>query len=145
KDAKLVVLAFLGVECPLSRLYAPRLAELAAQYEAQGVRFMAIDSNRQDAVTEMGQFAKLHNLRFPFLKDLNNTLADTLGASRNPQVFVLDRERVVRYAGRIDDQYGFDTGSGYARTRINHRDLIGAINELLAGKPVSQPRTEAIG
>ena len=145
KDAKIVVLAFLGVECPLSKLYAPRLAELAAQYEAQGVRFVAIDANRQDAMTEMGQFAELHGLRFPFLKDLNNSLADKLGATRNPQVFVLDAERVVRYTGRIDDQYGFDTGSGYAKTRINHRDLVGALDELLAGKSVSQPRTDAIG
>src|SRR5262249_24729244 len=33
KEAKLVVVAFLGVECPLSKLYGPRLAELAREYE----------------------------------------------------------------------------------------------------------------
>ena len=35
---KVVVLAFLGTECPLCKLYAPRLAELAKQYESQGRR-----------------------------------------------------------------------------------------------------------
>ena len=47
---KIVVLAFLGTECPLAKLYAPRLAELAKEYEPKGVVFLGIDSNRQDAV-----------------------------------------------------------------------------------------------
>ena len=119
KDAKLVVVAFLGVECPLSKLYGPRLAELAKDYEPKGVAFVAVDSNRQDAVTEMAQYAKTHQLEFPLLKDLNNKLADEMGAARIPQVFVLDADRKIRYAGRIDDQYGIQTGSGYAKSEIN--------------------------
>ena len=83
KDAKLVVIAFLGVECPLSKLYAPRLAELAGQYESKGVVFLGIDSNRQDSVTEMAQFAKVHELKFPLLKDLNNVAGRSIG--RGPQ------------------------------------------------------------
>jgi len=145
KDAKGVVLVFLGVECPLCKLYGPRLAEMAKKYEAEGVVFYGIDSNRQDSVTEMAQFAKEHNIAFPILKDLNNALADQVGASRNPQVFVLDRDRVVRYAGRVDDQYGFDTGSGYAKPRVSRHDLTSAIDELVAGKQVSQPTTTAVG
>ena len=145
QGSKLVVVAFLGVECPLSKLYAPRLVELAKQYEPQGVAFLGVDSNRQDSVTEMAQYAKLHGIEFPLLKDLNNSLADALGASRNPQVFLLDTEHVVRYLGRIDDQYGFETGSGYARPVATKRDLANALDELLAGKSVTQPTTEAIG
>jgi peroxiredoxin/mono/diheme cytochrome c family protein len=145
KDAKLVVVAFLGVECPLSKLYAPKLVKLAAEYEAKGVKVIGIDPNRQDAVTEMAAFAKEHELNFPLLKDLNNKLADEVGAARVPQVFVLDGERAVRYAGRIDDQYGFDTGSGYAKTNVSRHDLTSALDELLAGKDVSQPQTKALG
>ena len=145
KDAKLVVVAFLGVECPLSKLYAPKLVKLAKDYADQGVTVIALDPNRQDAVTEMGHFANEHELNFPFLKDLNNKVADALGAARVPQVFVLDGERTVRYAGRIDDQYGFDTGSGYAKPNANSHDLTAAIDELLAGKEVSSPKTESIG
>lgn len=145
KDAKLIVVAFLGVECPLSKLYGPRLAELAAQYESKQVVFFGVDSNRQDSITEMAQYAKVHNIAFPLLKDLNNALADKMGAARNPQVFVLDRDRVIRYAGRVDDQYGFQTGSGYAKARVSRRDLVAALDELLADKAVSQPATEAIG
>ncbi len=145
KDAKTVVVAFLGVECPLSKLYALRLVELAAKYEAEGVTFVAVDPNRQDAVTEMDHFAKTHKLSFPFLKDLNNELADAMGAVRVPQVFVLDAERTIRYAGRVDDQYGFDTGSGYAKFRVKQEDLSNAIDAVLAGKDVANPITEAKG
>ncbi len=145
KDSKVVVVAFLGVECPLSKLYGPRLAELAAEYESKGVSFLGVDSNRQDSVTEMAQYAQVHNIAFPLLKDLNNVLADKIGADRNPQVFVLDRDRVIRYAGRVDDQYGFQTGSGYARPKTSRRDLAAAIDELLDGKAVSQPTTDALG
>jgi peroxiredoxin/mono/diheme cytochrome c family protein len=145
KDAKLVVVAFLGVECPLSKLYGPRLVELSKEYAAKGVAFVGVDANRQDSLSEMAEYAKVHGIDFPLLKDLNNTLADNIGAARNPQVFLLDADRTVRYAGRIDDQYGFQTGSGYAKSRISQRDLVAAIDELLAGKSVSKPTTEALG
>jgi peroxiredoxin/mono/diheme cytochrome c family protein len=145
KDSKLVVVAFLGVECPLSKLYAPRLVSLAEQFESKGVAFVAVDPNRHDAVTEMGHFANEHTLTFPFLKDLNNKLADDVGAARVPEVVLLDKDRVVRYAGRVDDQYGYDIGSGYAKPKVSKQDLANAINELLAGKEISKPRTEPIG
>jgi peroxiredoxin/mono/diheme cytochrome c family protein len=145
KEAKLIVVAFLGVECPLSKLYGQRLVELAKEYESKNVAFVGVDSNRQDSMTEMAQFAKVHEITFPFLKDLNNTLADKLGTTRNPQVFVLDGDRVTRYSGRIDDQYGFQSGSGYAKFKINRRDLACALDELLEGKDVSQPTTASLG
>ncbi len=144
-ESKVVVVAFLGVECPLSKLYAPKFVKLAGDYADRSVTVIAVDPNRQDAATEMSVFANEHGLTFPFLKDLNNKLADALGASRVPQVFVLDAERKIRYAGRVDDQYGFDTGSGYAKPKVSRHDLTMAIDELLADKPVSQPQTEAIG
>ncbi len=49
REKKLVVLAFLGVECPLANQYAPRLVELARSFEPKGVAFFAIDANQQDA------------------------------------------------------------------------------------------------
>ncbi len=45
KDARLIVVAFLGVECPLAKLYGPRLEHLATEYAERGVRVVGIDSN----------------------------------------------------------------------------------------------------
>src|SRR5262245_31089363 len=110
-SSKVVVIAFLGTECPLAKQYGSKLAELAGEYEARGVAFLGINSNRQDSVTEIAAYARDSQIKFPILKDLGNIVADQLGAIRTPEVFVLDEERVVRYWGRIDDRYGV----GYAR------------------------------
>jgi peroxiredoxin len=145
RDSKLVVLAFLGTECPLAKIYAPRLEALAKEYASKGVAVVGIDSNLQDSITEIGAFARNLGLTFPILKDRDNELADRLGAQRTPEVMVLDRDRVIRYWGRIDDQYGFQTGAGYAKPRLMRSDLTEALNELLADQPVSQPITKADG
>src|SRR5581483_764026 len=67
--------------------------------------------------------------------------AAAFGAKRTPEVFLLDAGRAIRYHGRIDDQYGV----GFRREAPTRRDLREALDELLAGKPVSTPRTEVAG
>ena len=141
KDSRFVVVMFVGVECPLAKLYGPRLQKLAAQYRDQGVAFLGIDSNRQDSVSELAAFAKLHEIDFPLLKDPSNRVADMFAATRMSEVFLVDPELVVRYHGRVDDQYG----PGYARPRPQRDDLRAALDELLAGKAVSVPITDVAG
>jgi len=142
--SKLVVVTFIGTECPLAKLYGPRLAELAAEFEPQGVTFLAVDSNRQDSIKELANYAQVHGITFPVLKDVGDTIADQLGAKRTPETFVLDAKRVVRYQGRIDDQYGLGASS-YAQTKVQKRFLATALSELLAGKEVGEPTTETVG
>ncbi len=140
-DKKLLVVVYLGTECPLAKLYAPRLASLYEKYADKGVGFLGINANRQDSLTEIAAHARIHDLKFPVLKDLGNEVADQMGAVRTPEVFVLDQDRKVRYHGRIDDQYGV----GYIREQVTREDLAAALDELLAGQNVSQPETEAVG
>lgn len=138
---KAVVLAFVGCECPVAKLYGPRLARLAKAYEAQGVQFLGIDANQQDGVSQIARFAKDAGIEFPILKDVNNLLADQLGVERTTEVVVLDGERTIRYRGRVDDQYNV----GISRTKTTQNDLSAALDELLAGKPISKPTTPAVG
>jgi len=142
---KPMVIAFVGTECPLAKNYAPRLNDLAAEFAKDGVTFLAINSNVQDSLSETAAYAKEFKLTFPVLKDNNNVVADQLGAVRTPEVFLLDKDHVVRYWGRIDDQYGFKTGAGYVRPKLRNRYLADAMTEMLAGKPVSAPVIEAHG
>jgi len=138
---KVLVIAFIGVDCPLATLYAPRLVQLAEEFTPQGVAFVAIDANRQDSVTELATYARAHGIQFPLLKDAGNVVADRIGALRTPEVFVLDVERNVSYRGRIDDQYGV----GFRRPQPAAHNLSAALEQLLAGKPVSEQVTEASG
>lgn len=138
---KVLVIAFVGVECPLAKLYGPRLARMAEELSSRGVGFVGIDANSQDSVTAIAGYAKTHKIAFPILKDLGNRVADQMAATRTPEVFVLDAERVIRYQGRIDDQYGI----GFARDKAKHEDLKAAIEDMLAGRPVQNAKTEAVG
>lgn len=141
KDKQLVVVTFLGTECPLVRHYAARLQQLSEQFAARGVEFVGIDANQQDSLSELAHFAKETKLRFPLLKDAGNVVADQFGAERTPEVFVLDAERRVRYHGRIDDQFTY----GVQKQTSVERPLVDALEALLAGRPVQKTQTEIVG
>jgi len=150
KDSKAVVVAFIGIECPLAKLYVSRLEQLAADFGEQGATIIAIDSNQQDSITELTGFAARHKLTFPILKDPDNKVADLFDAKRTPEAYLLDSEGVVRYYGRIDDQYGQHLAENgkrisYQHTEPRRKDLAIAIEETLAGKSISEPLTEAVG
>ncbi len=141
KDRAIVVVVFVGTECPLAQLYLPRLNKLAAEYRDRGVTFLAINSNAQDSIADLTAYARTHAIGFPLLKDPGNVVADQFNAQRTPEVFVLDQQRSVRYRGRIDDQYGV----GYKRPEPKQHDLRQAIDQLLAGEVAGSRQTEAMG
>jgi peroxiredoxin len=140
-DAKAVVVLFLGTECPVNNAYAPVLAAMHAAYKPKGVVFVAVNSNQQDEMAAVARHAKEFGLPFPVLKDEEAAVADKFHAERTPEAFVLDGSLTVRYRGRIDDQYQ----QGVKRAKPTRQDLIEAINEVLAGKEVTQPVTKVAG
>jgi peroxiredoxin len=141
KDKKAVAAVFLGTECPINNAFLPRLADLHKEYAPKGVQIIGINSNSQDTAAEVAAHARKFDVPFPMLKDERNKVADVFGAERTPEVFLLDSTGRIRYRGRIDDQFGID----YRRPAPTRRDLAEAIDEVLAGKAVSQPTTEVAG
>jgi len=135
------VVVFLGTQCPLAKLYTPRIEELSTKYAKSGMRFVAVDPNVQDSLAEMGAHARKHQLTIPFIKDPDQSLADLLGATRTPEVCVLDTNAQLRYRGRIDDQFGI----GYAKEKGTASELIDAIEAILSGREVPTALTAAPG
>jgi peroxiredoxin len=135
------VVAFLGTECPLAKLYAPRLQRLSDQYSDQRVQFIGVNSNLHDSMEEVRRFTKQHGIKFPMLKDAGNKVADAYEVTRTSEVFVIDNKFQIRYHGRIDDQYQ----PGLTKPEPSREDLKIALNELLSGKSVSTPETEPTG
>ena len=135
------VVVFLGTQCPLAKLYTPRIEELSTKYAKSGMRFVAVDPNVQDSLAEMGAHARKHQLTIPFIKDPDQSLADLLGATRTPEVCVLDTNAELRYRGRIDDQFGI----GYAKEKGTASELIDAIEAILSGREVPTALTAAPG
>lgn len=142
KGSKAVVVLFLGTECPINNAFLPVLAGLHKEYAPKGVRFLGVNSNRQDTPARVAEHARKQAVPFPVLKDPGNKVADLFGAARTPEAFLLDGSGKVLYHGRIDDQFGI----GYKRAgKPTRRDLAVALDEVLAGKPASVPRTTVEG
>lgn len=140
-EARWTVVCFLGNDCPLVKLYAHKLNQLEAEYAGRDVQWVAINSNRQDSLEQIQAFVRSHELKLPLVADPFHRLADLFAAQRTPEVFVLDQQLRVRYRGRIDDQYQ----PGVVRQAAQRRDLQLALEDLLAGRPVAVPTTNAVG
>jgi peroxiredoxin len=135
------VIVFLGTQCPLAKQYSQRIASMAKEYRDRGVKFVAIDSNVQDSLSEMAAHARKFGLEIPFLKDPNQQVADMHGATRTPEACLLDHQQTLRYRGRIDDQYGI----GYAKDAPTKNELQDAIEAILRGDEVPVPSAAAPG
>jgi peroxiredoxin len=133
-----VVVAFLSFECPVSTQYSETLADLARAYGKCGVAFVGVCLDDETAAPP----AKQQDLPFPVFSDQTGAVVKAFGATTIPEVFVLDRNFVLRYGGRIDDRYADRLKR---KASITRHDLRQALDELLAGKPVSRPATQAVG
>jgi peroxiredoxin len=111
---------------------------LEKDYGPKGVRFIGVNSNFNEPVSEISSHAKEHGFTFPIVKDERSRTADAYGAEHTPEIFVVDREGVVRYHGRIDENR--DEPSA-----VRSPDLRNALDALLAGRPVPVAATKAFG
>jgi peroxiredoxin len=142
KDAKAVVLVFLSIECPMSNNYLPKLADLSKSFGPKGVVFAGVNANLEETDRDIAAHRKSFQVPFPVLKDRDQAAATALKARVNPEAFVLDAGFVLRYRGRIDDAY---SARLVPNARVGSHDLRQAIEEVLAGKPVTTSATVAFG
>ncbi|QQS48655.1 MAG: redoxin domain-containing protein [Acidobacteriota bacterium] len=131
------VLGFLGVTCPISNAYNDRIRAIVTDYSTRNVAFLGINSNYDEPVAQIRAHIEKHGFTFPVLKDVDNRVSDAYGAERTPEMFVIDRDGVLRYRGRIDNSQEL--------RRVKRNDLRAALDELLAGKPVSITEARAFG
>lgn len=140
-QAKFHVFLFLGVECPVARQYGAKLQPLAEHFAGGAVQFIGVNSNPQDSRAEVAQFQKDLSLTFANLKDPGQLIAKHFSATRTAEAVVIDQQGQVKYRGRIDDQYS----PGVARGTTSSHDLRDALEQLLAGLPVTTPETTPVG
>lgn len=138
---KAVVLVFLGIDCPLSNLYVPRLVELQRKYADKGVVFVGVNSNEHDTVDQIRNHAKEYGISFPVVKDRKNLVADVGFVERTCEVLVLDGMAVLRYRGAIDDQYSQKA----AKPAATRSYLTDSLDALLAKRPIAVPATTVVG
>jgi peroxiredoxin len=133
-----VVVMFIATQCPYSNAYNDRMRDMAIAYEKQGILFVGINSNKSEPADDVAAHARKHGFTFPLMKDPGNKVADLYAAGHTPEIFVVDRGGMLRYHGRIDENYENPS-------RVASPDLKDALDAMLAGKPVAKAETKAFG
>ena len=136
-ENKAVAVIWVSTRCPVSNNYNERMEKLYQKYKGKGVAFIGINSNKAEDANEVKEHAKKYGLTFPIVKDPNNVIADNYEATKTPEVYVFNKDKKLLYHGRIDDSQKVE--------KITTHDLTTALNEILDGKAVSNPKTKAFG
>lgn len=134
-----VVLVFLANHCPAVGQYEDRLIEFTKDYEGKGVRVVGISVSQQDGDKLPGikNYMKDKGSNYVYAYDESQAVGKAYGASNTPHFFVLDKERKIRYIGKMDDN------PNEAKASKNYvRD---AVNALLAGKSPEVDETRPYG
>ena len=137
---KIVVLEWINPDCPFSRRHHERgtLKALAATYAPKGVVFLAVNSTHYWTAQKSKEWATKNNVPYPVLTDSPGTVGKAYDAKTTPDMRVIDAKGTIAYMGAIDDDPG---GKKDAPTNY----VAQALDELLAGKEVSTPRTKSYG
>jgi len=141
--AEVLVVFFTCNHCPYVVGSDEATRKTAEKFQKKGVVFVAINSNSkhtyaEDSFDHMVERMEKHKFPWTYLYDESQDVARKYGALRTPHFYVFDKDRRLIYTGR-----GVDSPRDTSKMKVN--DLERALEEHLAGKPVSVPRTNPIG
>ena len=142
KGTKATVVVFLSFECPVSTSYSPVLTEMKKRYADRGVTFVGVCASESETASSIAKRVAEFSLGFPAYCDNHGLAIAAFKAEKTPEAFVLDHNLVLRYRGRVDDAFAERLKRNQ---QIKSHDLENALDEIIAGKAVSHPVTEAIG
>jgi peroxiredoxin len=151
-SSPVLVVVFTCNHCPIAQMYERRIAQLAADYKDLGVAVVAIQPNDpkairideldssdiSDSLDEMKIRAEYKHLTYPYLYDgETQTVTDAYGPQATPHVFVFDRDRRLRYEGRMDNSHRAEL--------VKTHEVRDAIDALLAHREVAVKHTGVFG
>ncbi len=140
---EVIVIFFTCNHCPYVIGSDEDTRKIAERFATRGVRFVAVNANSANTYPADDfdhMVARMEEKRFPwvYLHDATQDVARAYGALRTPHFFVFDRDRRLVYTGRAVDK------PRQAAEATEH-DLERALEEHLAGRPVSVPKTNPVG
>jgi peroxiredoxin len=143
KNSPILIVAFSYNHCPYVIGSEDRMNRFYADYSPRGVAMVAINSNETqghptDSFEHMVQRARDKGFKFAYVRDDSQEVALAFGALRTPHFYVFDKDRKLRYTGRMDDN---PRNPGKETTH----ELRDALDDLLAGREPRVAVTNPIG
>jgi peroxiredoxin len=148
----ILVVVFTCNHCPIAQMYEQRIQQLETDYRDRGVAVVAIQPNdpkalrideldssdMSDTLDEMKIRVAYKHLQYPYLYDgETQSVARAYGPQATPHVFIFDKERKLRYEGRMDNSYRTE--------QVKSQDARNAIDALLANREVPVQKTGVFG
>lgn len=143
------VLEWSNPGCPFVKkhYYSGNLQRLQREFLAKGVKWIIVNSSAPGkqghlSIEEAQEWMKEQGVSgVKMVLDSAGTVGRSFGAKTTPQLFVIDPQGVVIYAGAIDD----DSSASQESVETAKNYVAAALNEELAGKPVAVPVTDPYG
>jgi peroxiredoxin len=148
----ILVIVFTCNHCPIAQMYEQRIQQLDDDYRNRGVSVVAIQGNDpkairideldssdiSDTLEEMKIRVAYKHLRYTYLYDgETQSVARAYGPQATPHVFIFDKQRKLRYEGRIDNSYRIE--------QVKTQDARNAIDALLANQDPAVKHTGVFG
>jgi thiol-disulfide isomerase/thioredoxin len=134
-----VVLVFLANHCPVVMAYDDRIIDFANDYKGKSVKVVGVcvELRDQDRLPGIKQHIAEKKIPYVYGFDESQAIGKAYGATNTPQFFVLDKDRVIRYMGSMDDNQN--------ESRITKQYLRPAVDAILAGKAPEVDETRPFG
>jgi hypothetical protein len=140
--AKAVALVFILPDCPICNAYVPELNRLYREFRSRGAALVLVHADPVTTADVARQHTQEYQIAAPVALDGQHVWVRRAQATTTPEAALFSAAGDLLYRGRINDQYA---GLGRRRAVVTSHDLRDALEAVLAGRPVPQSRTEAIG
>lgn len=142
-DKDVFCLIFSCNHCPYVKAVEDRINNIAKKYSGSSFALVCINSNDakdypEDSFDEMKKRAEKKGFVFHYLHDESQNTAMMYDAVCTPDIYLYDKERILRYRGRIDDNWKDESA-------VKSKDLERAIDLLLAGKEIDFEMIPSMG
>lgn len=141
-NSKATVFVFIRSDCPISNRYAPEVRRLYEKFAPRGVTFWLVYPDPNEAPGSIRRHLKEYEYPAGALRDPSHSLVTLTGVKVTPEAAVFVGAGKMVYHGRIDDLY---VDFGKARRAPTTYDLERVLEAILAGKPVLEASTPAVG
>ncbi|MEE4241155.1 MAG: thioredoxin family protein [Desulfopila sp.] len=144
KIDKGLLVIFMCNHCPYVIHIRSRLVEKIRHYQQLGVEVVAINSNDyqtypDDSPEKMAEVEEELQFSFPYLVDETQKTAKAYRAACTPDFFLFNAEQKLVYRGQ------FDSARPGNNEPVSGEDLSKAIEETVAGKPVTVAQRPSMG
>ncbi len=143
KKAEVLIIIFMCNHCPYVKGIIDRFSEFQNKYKSRNVQLAGISSNDtenypEDSFENMKLFYSEHKMNFPYLFDESQDIAKKYKAVCTPDIFVYDKNRILKYRGRFDDNWKDEKA-------VKEKDLEKAVMLLLENKEINFTQIPSIG